>query len=82
MVDATIQKAMKAVGIPVQEASYVALGAVYLASNIQWSNGKSLTMIGSKATEVEEALTETMPTWYGTYNVDLALRAATVPVDK
>ncbi|KAH8817109.1 hypothetical protein F5884DRAFT_778452 [Xylogone sp. PMI_703] len=81
MVDAEIQKAMEARGIPVQDASYVATGAVLLASQRGW-NGKSLTMIGSKATEVEGPLADMMPLWYGKHNVDLAMRAATVPINK
>jgi hypothetical protein len=77
MLDPTATAGFKALGIPLQPPEYVALAAVFLASNPEW-NGKALTLIGSRATEVEAALTETQPLWYGKYNLEMAAKAAAV----
>jgi hypothetical protein len=81
MVDDKIQAGMKALGIPVQTAEYVAPTALILASNKEW-NGKSLTLIRFHTTELEGPLLETMPIWYGKYNTHMAARAGKVPINK
>ena len=77
MLDEKARQAFRSFGIPLQSPDYVALAALFLASNKEW-NGKSLTLIGSRATEVEGSLTETQPRWYGEYNLEMAAKAANV----
>lgn len=71
----------RAQGIPVNKAYSVALAAVYLANNKDM-NGKALTIIGDRYTEVEDAIGKTQELWYGEYNTDMARRAAGVRLDK
>lgn len=72
--------AFRSLGIPVNKASSVALAAVYLASNPA-TNGKALTVIGDKFTEVEDSILATQHLWYGQYNTDMARRASSVSLD-
>ncbi|RFU26871.1 hypothetical protein B7463_g9468, partial [Scytalidium lignicola] len=53
-------EAFRAKGIPVNKAYSVALAAVFLASKLE-NNGKSLTVIGDKYTEVEGPITDLQP---------------------
>lgn len=69
--------AAKKLGVSVQGPDYVALAGVFLASNRDW-NGKTLTLIGSTATEVEGALKETQPLWYGKANTDMVTTATNI----
>jgi hypothetical protein len=74
-------EAFRAKGIPVNKPYSVALAAALLASRKEW-NGKSLTIIGDRYTEVEGPILDLQPQWYGEYNTDMARRAASVPLDK
>jgi short-subunit dehydrogenase len=74
-------EAFEARGVPINNASTVALAAVYLANNKE-PNGKSLTIIGDRFTEVEDSIARTQPLWYGEYNTDMSRRVATVRLDK
>ena len=74
-------EAFRAQGVPINEPESVALGAVYLASNKD-TNGKGLTIIGDRFTEVEDSILETQPLWYGKYNTDVARKAGGVRLDK
>ncbi|KAF4463142.1 hypothetical protein FALBO_10044 [Fusarium albosuccineum] len=74
-------EAFRAQGAPVNDAETVAVGAVYLASNNKM-NGKALTIIGNKFTEVEDSVLRTQPLWYGEYNTDMSRRVASVRLDK
>jgi len=73
--------AFRAKGIPVNKAYSVALAAVFLATNPGY-NGKALTIIGDRYTEVEGPILELQPQWYGEYNTEMARNAASVPLDK
>lgn len=73
--------AFRAKGIPVNKASSVATAAIYLATNAT-TNGHTLTILGDRFTEVEEAITRTQRQWYGEYNTDMTRRAASVRLDK
>ena len=70
----------KEMGLTINTAEYIALGQVFLANKRDW-NGKCLTLIGGKATEVEESLEETRSQWYGKYNTDLAKMAQGINYD-
>ena len=74
-------EAFRAKGIPVNKAYSVALAALFLASNPE-NNGKSLTIIGDKYTEIEGPLSQLQPQWYGEYNTEMARNAASVRLDK
>ena len=81
MVPPKIREVMERAGIPVQEPEYIALALLILASN-QDTNGCSYALLGNKSFEVEDKIKETMPLWYGEYNTDQALRAASVTFAK
>ena len=68
-------------GIPVNRASSVALAAAFLATTPA-CNGKALTIMGNKYTEVEGPILETQPQWYGEYNTDMVRRATPVRLDQ
>lgn len=70
----------RAMGLTVNTAEYIALGQVFLANKREW-NGKCLTLIGGKASEVEAPLEETRLQWYGKYNTDLAKMAQSIVYD-
>lgn len=72
--------AFRAQGAPVNDASSVALAAVYLASNKE-TNGQALTIIGDKFIEVEGSILRTQPLWFGEYNTDMSRRVAGVKFD-
>lgn len=74
-------EAFRAQGAPVNEPESVALAAVYLASKKEM-NGKALTIIGNRFTEVEDSILETQPLWYGEYNTDMSRRVTGVRLDK
>ncbi|KAF2102083.1 NAD(P)-binding protein [Rhizodiscina lignyota] len=81
MVSSGIKEAMEANGITVQTPEYVALAATMLASDKKW-NGKVLALLDFGATEVEDAIQQTMPQWYGKRNVDAAAKAASINLDR
>jgi len=81
MFPAAAASAFRARGIPVNAASTVARGAVFLSTTPAW-NGKALTIIGDKYTEVEGPLAALQPQWYGEWNTDMAVRATTVRLDQ
>lgn len=74
-------EAFRAKGIPVNKAYSVALAALFLATRSE-NNGKSLTIIGDKYTEVEASIMELQPQWYGEYNTEMARAATSVPLGK
>lgn len=67
-------------GLTVNTAEYIALGQVFLAGKNEW-NGKCLTLIGGKASEVEAPLEETRSQWYGKHNTELAKMAQSINYD-
>jgi short-subunit dehydrogenase len=73
--------AFRALGIPVNRASTVALAAVYLANNKD-TNGQAITIIGERFTEVEGAVRSSQKIWYGEYNTDMAERATSIRLDQ
>ncbi|KAM0431516.1 hypothetical protein ACHAPT_005494 [Fusarium lateritium] len=74
-------EAFRAQDVPVNDPETVALAAAYLASNRE-TNGKGLTIIGNKFTEVEDSILQTQPLWYGEFNTEMARKAASVRLDK
>jgi hypothetical protein len=75
--DEKARAAAKALGVPVQGPDYVALAGVYLASKKDM-NGKCLTLIGGRATEVEDSIKETQEIWYGKYNTEVVGKATNI----
>ena len=77
MITAKATEAFNALGIPVQKPGRPALAALFLASNSDW-NGKTLVVIGSRASEVETSIQETEVQWYGKYNSEMAAKGGKV----
>jgi len=73
--------AFRALGIGLNSAMSVATAAVYLANNKE-TNGKGITIIGERYTEVEDAISAHQKLWYGEYNTEMARRAAGVRLDQ
>ena len=80
MFDADAIEQTKKMGLTINTPEFIALGQVFLAGQEDW-NGKCLTLIGGKATEVEEPLESTRMQWYGEYNTNMARMAQTINYD-
>jgi hypothetical protein len=72
---------IRALGVPVNEMSSVALAAVFLASKKEM-NGQAVTIIGDRYTEVEDALESTRNMRYGDLDADSAKKAASQRLDR
>ncbi|EXJ69762.1 uncharacterized protein A1O5_06833 [Cladophialophora psammophila CBS 110553] len=77
ILDVTARAAYERLGIQVQSSDYVALGALFLASNGQLTNGYGLNLMNFRALEVEGKLAELQPQWQG-FVYELAASASNI----